>query len=130
MSLDKNDLKAIADLMEQKSPINNRLDKMDSRLDAMDSRLDAMDSRLDAMDSRLDAMDSRLDAMDSRFDRIENRLDKVESNVSSLRAGQIEIRKDLKALDDKVSETYQLALDAWGKSTENRTWLEKSQYSV
>ena len=117
MSLDKNDLKAIADLMEQKlSPINNRLDKMDSRLDAMDSRLDAMDSRLDAMDSR--------------FDRIENRLDKVESNVSSLRAGQIEIRKDLKALDDKVSETYQLALDAWGKSTENRTWLEKSQYSV
>ena len=110
MSLDKNDLKAIADLMEQKlSPINNRLDKMDSRLDAMDSRLDAMDSR---------------------FDRIENRLDKVESNVSSLRAGQIEIRKDLKALDDKVSETYQLALDAWGKSTENRTWLEKSQYSV
>lgn len=103
MSLDKNDIKAIADLMDLKlAPINSRLDNMDSRLDAMESRIS----------------------------RIENRLDKVESDVLSLRAGQIEIRKDLKALDDKVSETYQLALDAWGKSTENRTWLEKSQYSV
>ena len=66
----------------------------------------------------------RLDGMDNRFDRIENRLDRVESEVSSLKSGQLEIRKELKEVDRKVSDTYDLALEAWGKSTENRRWLE------
>ncbi len=69
-------------------------------------------------------MDERLDGMDNHFDRIENRLDRVESEVSSLKSGQLEIRKGLKEVERKVTGTYDLALEAWGKSTENRRWLE------
>lgn len=56
---------------------------------------------------------------------INDRLDKIESEVSALKSGQLDIRKELKNLDRKVSTTYELALDAWGNSTENRKWLEK-----
>lgn len=79
----------------------------------------------DLMDAKLHPINERLDRMDSRLDGMEVRLEKLESDVSGLKTGQLEIRKDLKEVDKKVSYTYQLALDAWGTSVENRTLLEK-----
>lgn len=114
MALTNSDLRAIQGLLQ---PINVRLDGMDSRLDGIDSRLDGIDNRLDGIDNRLGGVESRLD-------KVENRLDKVESEASSLKSGQLEIRKELKEMDRKVTGTYDLALEAWGKSTENRKWLE------
>ncbi len=63
--------------------------------------------------------------MDSKLQPINNRLDKIESEVSALKAGQRELKKEIRELKDKVNDTYDLALDAWGQSTENRYWLEK-----
>lgn len=96
----------------------------------INSRLDGIDSHLDRIDSRLAGTDSRLAGIDSRLDRIDIRLDRLESDVSALKAGHIAMRNDIRNLEIKVDQTYQLALDAWGKSTENRQWLEKKQVSV
>lgn len=79
------------------------------------------------MDQKIHPLNNRLDCMDSRLDRMENRLDKLESDMSVMKIGQAELRKHLKEVDQKVSDTYQLALDAWGTSTENRNWLESSK---
>ena len=73
----------------------------------------------------LQAIQGLLQPINERLDGIDNRLDKVESEVSALKGGQLEIRKDLKRMDRKISDTYDLALEAWGKSTENRKWLEE-----
>ena len=62
--------------------------------------------------------------MDNKLQPINNRLERLESEFSGLRTGQVSIRKELKEVHHKVSDTYELALDAWGKSAENRTWLE------
>lgn len=78
----------------------------------------------DMMDKKLEPINGRLDKMENQLHKIENRLDKMESQVSASRVGQIELRKEIKEVNIKVSETYQLALDAWGTSTENRNWLE------
>lgn len=116
-------LQALSNMIDQKlEPVNSRLDRMDSRLDSMDDRLDRMDSRLDGMDSRLDGMDRRLDGMDSR-------MDKLESQVSAIRADQLEMHREIREINIRVSDTYQLALDAWGTSFENRHWLENAQKS-
>lgn len=72
-----------------------------------------------------DLFDSKMDQkLAQQLQPINNRLEKLESEVSSLRVGQVAMRKELKEVHHKVSDTYDLALDAWGKSTENRTWLE------
>ena len=63
--------------------------------------------------------------MDNKLQPINDRLDKIESEVSALKAGQRELKKEVRELKDKVNDTYDLALDAWGQSTENRYWLEK-----
>ena len=111
MALTNADLQAIASLISQNlEPLNGRLDKIEDRLEKVNSRLDKVDSRLDKIDSRLDKVDIELD--------------KLNSQVSALKSGQIELRKELKEINIKVSNTYDLALDAWGTSTENRKWLE------
>lgn len=78
-----------------------------------------------------DMMDKKLD---ERLTPINTRLEKLEADTSALKAGQNrivekqrELRQDIKKLDDKISNTYDLALDAWGTSTENRTWLESDK---
>ena len=78
------------------------------------------------MDQKIQPLHHRLDLMDNRLDNMDSRLDKLESNVSALKAGQIDLRKSLNGVDRKVSETYKLALDAWGTSAENRVWLENN----
>ncbi len=57
--------------------------------------------------------------MDSKLQPINDRLDKLE-------AGQRELKKELRQIKDKVNDTYDLALEAWGQSTENRVWLDKT----
>lgn len=72
-----------------------------------------------------DMIDKKLLPINSRLDKMDNEFDKLNSQVSALRAGQIELRKELKEVNIKVSDTYNIALDAWGTSIENRKWLEK-----
>ncbi len=72
-------------------------------------------------------MDTKLNPINSRLDNMDNRLDKLESEMSALKAGQIELKKEMRETKDKVAATYELALEAWGQSTENRRWLENEK---
>ena len=129
-------LRAISDLLDDRlgnrfegidarfDAMEKRMDGIDARLDGIDVGLDGIDARLDGIDVRLDGRDVRLDRMEKRQDEMELRLEKVESDTSALRHGQIEMHKELKNLSARVESTYMLALDAWGKSTENRNLLE------
>lgn len=81
---------------------------------------------VNSLKSDMKTVSNRLDNMDNRLDNMENRLDRLESEMSALKSGQADIRKDIKKVDKRVSDTYELALDAWGKSTENRKWLESA----
>ncbi len=76
-----------------------------------------MDNKLQPIHNRLDKMENRLDKMEDRLDKMESRLDKIESEVVGL-------KKEVQEVKEKVNATYNLALDAWGQSTENRKWLD------
>lgn len=81
------------------------------------------------IDQKLEPVNSRLDRMDSRLDGMDSRMDKLESQVSAIRADQLEMHREIREISIRVSDTYQLALDAWGTSFENRHWLENAQKS-
>lgn len=65
--------------------------------------------------------------LDVKLQPIENRLGRLEADVSAVKKGQAEMIGDIIKLDRKISDAYQLALDAWGQSTENRSWLEQGR---
>lgn len=75
-------------------------------------------------------MDTKLQPINNRLGDMEGRLDKIESEVSSVKANQLELRKEVRKIKQKVDDTYELALDAWGTSTENREWLESEKLKI
>lgn len=116
-------LLAVSDMMEQK--LLDMSNVMEQKLLAVSNE---MEQKLLAVSNMMEQkLDEKLAPVYDRLDRIENRLDKVESEISALKCGQREIREELRKLNTKVNETYEIALDAFGTSTENRHWLEKSK---
>jgi len=122
MALTKDDIQAIAALLQ---PINDRLTGVEGKLDGVEGRLTGVEGKLDGVEGRLTGVEGRLDGVEGRLTGVEGRLDKLDSEVMALRAGQIGIRTEIKEINQKISDTYELALDTWGKSTENREWIEK-----
>ena len=64
---------------------------------------------------------------DEKLDLILEKVSTLDERVSNLEKGQMDIRNELEAVSTKVSETYQVALDAWETSIENRKWLETAK---
>lgn len=75
-------------------------------------------------------MDQKIHPINNRLDRMEIRLDRLESDMSAMKVGQAELSRQIKEIDQKVSNAYQLALDAWGTGVENRNWLETSRLNA
>ncbi|MDE7254022.1 MAG: hypothetical protein K2O32_13930 [Acetatifactor sp.] len=82
---------------------------------------DMMDKKFD---EKLQPINNKFDNMDNRLDNMDNRLEKLESEMSAMRVGQMELKKEIREVKHKVNDTYELALEAWGTSTENRVWLQ------
>lgn len=112
LSLTKEDILAIAGLIV---PLETR----------MEAGFSSINERLEVLDTRMENIEHRMDDLDLRMGSVETRLDKLESDTASLKTGQLSLRRDIKILDQKVQDTYELALDAWGKSTENRMLIQE-----
>ena len=119
MALTSDDLKAFSELLDEK--LDKRLTPISARLDSIEHRLDSVELRLDSMEHRLDSVELRLDSMEHRLDSTEHRLGKLDADIAELKIGQSRITGDLIKLDRKMTDTYNLALDAWGRGVENRT---------
>ncbi len=89
--------------------------------------LQAIATLLQPINNRLEHVENKLNYVEDKLNYVDNRLDKIESDVSALKAGQLELTKEAGEIKHKVNDTYTLALDAWGQSTENRVLLESSQ---
>lgn len=124
----------IGDLLEVKleEKLEEKLNaKFDEKLAPVNRRLDSLEVCMGSLETRMGGLETRMDGLEVRMDRLEDgqkklelRQEKLESEVSALKQGQIDVRRKLETLTQKVDRTYDMALDAWGKSTENRKWLE------
>lgn len=81
---------------------------------------------------KMDLILSKLTNFDERFDKIESEIKDMKSEIQSMKTkidklslGQLEIQKEIYMINQRISDTYNVALDALGTSAENRTWLEK-----
>lgn len=83
-----------------------------------------LDVKLQPIDHRLGNVENRLENVENRLGKVENRLGNVENRLERLRSEVSAVKGDLIKLERRISDAYQLALDAWGIGTENRSWLE------
>ena len=99
---------------------NEMLNKILELVNNLGSDVQDVKQKVSGLESDMQNVKQKVSGLESEMKMANNRLDKIESEISALRAGQIDIRKEIKQVDKKVSDTYNLALDARGTSAENR----------
>ena len=67
----------------------------------------------------------KLDLLLTKVQGMETEMKGMKKKLDKLSLGQLEIRKEIIMLNRKISDTYDVALDALGTSAENREWLQK-----
>ena len=66
----------------------------------------------------------KLDLLISEMQSMKGEMQGMKEKIDKLALGQLEIKKEMYMLNRKISDTYNVALDALGTSAENRSWLE------
>lgn len=68
---------------------------------------------------KMDLILSKLTNFDERFDKIESEMQSMKTKIDKLSLGQLEIQKEIYIINRRISDTYNVALDALGTSAEN-----------
>lgn len=73
---------------------------------------------------KLDLLLIKVQGIEIETQGMRSEIQGIKEKMNKLSLGQSEIRKEIIMLNRKISDTYNVALDALGTSTENRSWLE------
>ena len=125
-------LAAIKDLMEQKlGGLEQKLENLDHRVAGLEQKLENLDHRVAGLEREvkrqgevLVSLCDRMDHMEKRMDRMEKRMDRAESRISALQAGQIDIRKDIRIISEKLDMAHDTAVECWGQNVESQKRIE------
>ena len=74
---------------------------------------------------KLDLLLTKVQGMENEMQGMKDEMQGMKKKIDKISLGQLEIKKEIIMLNRKISDTYDVALDALGTSTENREWLEK-----
>ena len=74
---------------------------------------------------KLDLLVTEIQCIKGDIQNMKSDMQGMKEKIDKLSMGQLEIKKEIYMLNRKISDTYNVALDALGTSAENRTWLEK-----
>ena len=103
-----------------------RFDSIDRRFDSVDKRFDSVDKRFDSIDSNVHSLDGRLTMLEEKVDRrlqetrpiwervlaeiaelrgeLSQGLRRVERQIDVLNHDNLEVRADLRHLDERVTK--------------------------
>lgn len=88
-------------------------------------KLDLLLTKVQGMETEMQGMKEDMQGMKTEMQGIKDEVQGMKKKLDKLSSGQLEIRKEIIMLNRKISDTYEVALDALGTSTQNREWLQK-----
>lgn len=86
-------------------------------------KLDLLLVGMEGMQGDIHELKNDVAELRTDVDTLKVTVEGMQGDIAALKNGQKEIRKDVKKLTQKVEDTYQIALEAWGLSMENRAQL-------
>lgn len=109
--------------LEQKMDV--MMGKMDLTIEKMDQKFEQIDRRFEQIDQRFEQIDQRFEQIDQRLKRLENTTDLMKNDISALQIGQHEMGQELNIVSERVTVTYNLALENWGNIVESKVRLNR-----
>ena len=95
------------------------------KLDLLLTKVQGMETEMKGMKDEMQGIKDEVQGMKTEMQDMKDEMQGMKKKLDKLSLGQLEIKKEIIMLNRKISDTYDVALDALGTSTENRTWLEK-----
>ena len=99
--------------------------KMDVMMGKMDLTIEKMEQKFEQIDRRFEQIDQRFEQIDRRLERLENTTDLMKNDISALQIGQHEMGQELNIVSERVTVTYNLALENWGNIVESKVRLNR-----
>ena len=91
----------------------------------MDVMMGKMDLTIEKMEQKFEQIDRRFEQIDQRLKRLENTTDLMKNDISALQIGQHEMGQELNIVSERVTVTYNLALENWGNIVESKVRLNR-----
>ena len=127
--LTREDLQAINDLLTPKfDVIIKRLDYVENHMEELSTRMGTLEGRTEELSNRIGTLENQMSTVESRMDSLEMRMDRMESDISALKYGQIDIRKDIMRLSDRINDVCNLALNNFGQIEESKMRLNHLEH--
>ena len=95
------------------------------KLDLLLTKVQGMETEMKGMKDEMQGIKDEVQGMKTEMQDMKDEMQGMKKKLDKLSLGQLEIKKEIIMLNRKISDTYDVALDALGTSTENREWLEK-----
>lgn len=95
------------------------------KLDLLLTKVQGMETEMKGMKDEMQGIKDEVQGMKTEMQDMKDEMQGMKKKLDKLSLGQLEIKKEIIMLNRKISDTYDVALDALGTSTENREWLQK-----
>ncbi len=104
---------------------SEKLDLLLTKVQGMETEMKGMKDEMQGIKDEVQGMKTEMQGMKTEMQDMKDEMQGMKKKLDKLSLGQLEIKKEIIMLNRKISDTYDVALDALGTSTENREWLEK-----
>lgn len=94
------------------------------KLDLILARIQDVETAMQAMKTDMQSMKTDMQGMKTDVQDMKKDVREIKQRVNRLEVAQADMKRELFRIDRKISDTYNLALDAWGQGVENKEWLE------
>lgn len=95
------------------------------KLDLLLTKVQGMETEMKGMKDEMQGIKDEVQGMKTEMQDMKDEMQGMKKKLDKLSLGQLEIKKEIIMLNRKISDTYDVALDALGTSTEKREWLQK-----
>lgn len=110
-------------MLEQMCGLRSDVNELKEDVSGLKEDTYSMKSEVCILRCRMDSMEGKVDVLTERVDIMEDKMDLMKEDTSSLKSGQLQIRKDLNIISERVTMTYDMALENWGQIAESKIRL-------
>ena len=97
---------------------------IESEMQSMKTEMQGIKTEIQGTKTEMQGIKTEMQGMKTEMQGIKTEIQGMKQKIDKLSLGQLEIKKEIFMLNRKISDTYNVALDALGTSTVNRAWLE------
>lgn len=116
-------LSAIEEMLDRKleafkREVEQRFESLERRLDSLEQRLDSLEQEVKRHGEILESHGKKLDRHEKLLSGLCDRMDRAESRIGALQAGQLDIRRDIRNISEKLDMAFDTAVECWGQCVE------------